>query len=244
MNTILIVLGAAAFMFVLECLRPGSRLPQVPTWWLRVILLNSLQAVIVLLAGLSWDRWLLAYRPWSWQTHDVIVPALVGYIAITFVYYWWHRARHESDYLWRHCHQIHHSPARLEVVTSFYKHPLEITLNGLLTSVVLYCLVGLSPPAAAITLTLAGLAELFYHWNVRTPYWLGFFIQRPESHRVHHQRNRHRANYSDLPLWDILFGTFHNPKQSPAEVGFANHAECQLLPMLLGRKVDHQVIKS
>ena len=55
---------------------------------------------------------------------------------------------------------------------------------------------------------LTGIAELFYHWNVRTPHWLGYFVQRPESHCVHHQRGRHRNNYSDLPLWDIAFGTF------------------------------------
>ena len=52
--------------------------------------------------------------------------AIVGYLAITFVYYWWHRWRHESPFLWRWFHQVHHSPQRIEIITSFYKHPLEI----------------------------------------------------------------------------------------------------------------------
>jgi hypothetical protein len=30
--------------------------------------------------------------------------------------YWWHRARHDLNFLWRVCHQIHHSPARIEFI--------------------------------------------------------------------------------------------------------------------------------
>jgi hypothetical protein len=45
----------------------------------------------------------------------------MAYFVATFVFYWWHRWRHESAVLWRGFHQIHHSPQRLEVITSFYK---------------------------------------------------------------------------------------------------------------------------
>lgn len=40
-----------------------------------------------------------------------------------------------------------------------------------------------------MTIALTGIAELIYHWNINTPYWLGFIFQRPESHRIHHQEN-------------------------------------------------------
>ncbi len=50
--------------------------------------------------------------------------------------------------------------------------------------------------------------------NIRTPQWLGYIVQRPESHSVHHGRGVHHYNYSDLPLFDILFGTFRNPRNS------------------------------
>jgi sterol desaturase/sphingolipid hydroxylase (fatty acid hydroxylase superfamily) len=151
------------------------------------------------------------------------------------VYYWWHRARHESELLWRWLHQVHHSPARIEVLTSFYKHPFELLLNGVLSSVVLHVLAGLTPATASIVVAITGIAELIYHWNVRTPYWLGFVFQRPESHRRHHERGLHRNNYSDLPLWDMLFGTFDNPRATPATCGFGDAAENQLLRMLTGR---------
>jgi len=35
---------------------------------------------------------------------------VIGYLVSTFVFYWWHRWRHEVDWLWRGFHQIHHSP--------------------------------------------------------------------------------------------------------------------------------------
>jgi sterol desaturase/sphingolipid hydroxylase (fatty acid hydroxylase superfamily) len=67
---------------------------------------------------------------------------------------------------------------------------------------------------------------------VRTPRWIGWFFVRPEAHAVHHQRDVHAFNYSDLPLWDILFGTFKNPATFDGEVGFAQPAP--MLKMLAG----------
>ncbi|GAB4356476.1 MAG: hypothetical protein OHK0021_00790 [Bryobacter sp.] len=163
--------------------------------------------------------------------------ALVGYIVITFVYYWWHRWRHEVPILWRWLHQVHHSPQRIEVITSFYKHPLEIFINSILSSAITYGIVGLGPEAAAQSVLLTGLAELVYHWNVRTPYWLGFIFQRPESHCVHHQEGLHTYNFSDLPLWDMMFGTFRNPRVWDSRCGFGEK-EHELAPMLVGRDVN------
>lgn len=234
MSTIFWVLLVAIAMIAIEYRRPGSPLPRVPGFYARAAALNLTQAAIAWLATVSWDRWLPGLGLWR-LTLPTVPAALIGYVLITFVYYWWHRARHEVPLLWRWLHQVHHSASRLEIATSFYKHPLEIAINGALSSALIYVVLGLDPAAAALAVTMTGLAELFYHWNVRTPYWLGFLIQRPESHRVHHQRGRHRMNYSDLPLWDMLFGTFHNPRVSPGRCGFSGERERQLGRMLLGR---------
>ena len=85
---------------------------------------------------------------------------------------------------------------------------------------------------------MTGLAELLYHWNVRTPYWLGFLIQRPESHCVHHQQGLHSFNYADLPLWDMLFGTLRNPRTWSASCGFEGQRECRVGEMLRGVEVQ------
>ena len=42
-------------------------------------------------------------------------PLLVGLLSFfitSFVFYWWHRATHASDLLWRVFHQLHHSARR------------------------------------------------------------------------------------------------------------------------------------
>jgi len=236
MFIVVLVGTAAVVMFIVERIGPGRSFPRVRGWWPRAIALNGCQVGATYLAGVAWDDWMVAHRPWSLDALGTELGALIGYLVITFIYYWWHRWRHEVGFLWRWVHQVHHSPQRIEVITSFYKHPVELLVNGVLSSAIVYLLVGLSPEAAAIAILVTGLAELVYHWNVRTPYWLGFVFQRPESHCVHHKTDHHAQNYGDLPLWDMLFGTFHNPREWDATCGFGE-AEHALGPMLLGRDV-------
>ena len=57
-------------------------------------------------------------------------------------------------------------------------------------------------------------AEFFYHWNVRTPRWLGPVFQRPESHRVHHKRGYHTNNFSRPPGIRHHVGTL---RESPGD---------------------------
>lgn len=232
MNVTLVVATTAVVMMIVEALRPGRRWPQVRGWWLRALALNGVQVGSVFMAGATYDLWMADARvPRGWSTP---AGAAIGYLALTFVYYWWHRARHLSPWLWRVFHQVHHSPQRIEIITSFYKHPLEIVVNGLLSSAILYLGLGLTPEAAAGAVALSGLGELVYHWNVRTPYWMGFVFQRPESHCVHHQEGVHSSNYSDLPLWDMMFGTFRNPRGFDARCGLGPQGEHRLAEMLRG----------
>ena len=233
----LIVLTVAVVMIAIELFVPGRSWPKVANWWVRAVLLNAVQVGSVFLAGVAWNRWMAGRSLWDAQSLGTSGGAVVGYLVITFIYYWWHRIRHRSDFLWRWFHQVHHSPQRIEIITSFYKHPFEIIMNGMLSSLILYCLVGVTAEAASAAVLVTGLAELFYHWNVKTPYILGFFFQRPESHCVHHQEDLHRYNYADLPLWDMMFGTFYNPRSFENRCGFGQKRERQLGQMLLGRDV-------
>lgn len=228
----LLILVAASF-FVLERVWPAAELPTVKGWWGRVALLNVAQAGIVILAGFTWDMWFagVSLLDASARVGDV-AAALMTYLVSCVIFYWWHRVRHESDFFWRLCHQLHHSPRRIELVTSFYKHPVEITINSLLTSGIVYLVMGCSPRAAAIYTVIIAVAEYFYHWNIRTPRWLGWIIQRPESHRVHHQRARHTNNYADLPIIDWAFATLENPTERVAKCGFDPVREGKFAEML------------
>jgi sterol desaturase/sphingolipid hydroxylase (fatty acid hydroxylase superfamily) len=235
MGTLTTVLLIAGPMFLIEWRWPGRRWPERRRWLARAVAFNVVQVLIVVVAGLTWNRWLAGQSFWTVADLGVTAGAAIGYLVITFVYYWWHRARHEIPFLWRWLHQVHHSPQRLELLTSFYKHPFEIAINGMLSSVILFVLVGATPAQAGLAIVLTGATELFYHWNIKTPYWLGWFIQRPESHCVHHARGTHTHNFSDLPLWDMLFGTFLNPRREDFKCGFGGDKEMRLWALLLGR---------
>ncbi len=232
----IVIILIALIMICFEKSRPGRSWPQVSLWWLRAGFLNGLQAGTVFLAGLSWDRWMIERHHGALAGLSSFWGGIAGYLVITFVFYWWHRLRHSSDFLWRWFHQMHHSPQRLEIITAFYKHPFELVADSILCSAILYIGLGLSPAAAANAVLLSGLAELFYHWNIKTPYWLGFIFQRPESHCVHHQDGVHAYNYADLPLWDMLFGTFRNPRQWNEKCGLGEN-EHRFAEILAGRDV-------
>jgi len=234
----LIIFGVAAGCTLAERLWPAMKLPRVNAWWGRVILINSVQLAIVFLAGQLWDRW-MAHMSLFHVSHycNDLAAAALAYFVSTFVYYWWHRFRHESQLFWRLCHQLHHSARRIEIVTSFYKHPVEIFLNSILSSAIVYVLLGCNIQAAAYYTVFTALAEFFYHWNIKTPRWLGFLLQRPESHRVHHQFRHHTNNFADLPMWDMLFGTFVNPHRFVGRCGFDDWREDRLEDMIAFRDV-------
>ena len=233
-----LVLGIFTVCFLLERVFPGWALPRVKTWWLRVVLANAIQLGVVVLAGLTWEKWLSHFSVFQLSANvSPMVGGLIAYFIATFIFYWWHRWRHEYDFLWIGFHQIHHSPQRLEVITSFYKHPGEMIINSIIGSLLVYCLLGLSLEAGAIYTFCTAVAEFFYHANMRTPRWVGFFFQRPEMHRIHHQYGRHKNNYGDITWWDMLFGTYENPKEWIYRCGFDDEKEQAVLTMLIYRDV-------
>jgi len=233
-----VIFAVFAFCFVLERVAPGWRLPVVRTWPLRVLAINAVQLLVVVVAGMTWERWLSAVSLFRLSEHvSPAVGGLIAYFIATFVFYWWHRWRHEHDLLWRGFHQIHHSPQRLEVITSFYKHPGEMIVNSIVGSLLVYALLGLSAEAGGWYTLCTALGEFFYHTNVRTPRWVGYVFQRPEMHRIHHQYALHRNNYGDITWWDMLFGTYENPPQWDDRCGFDDAREQQLLEMLKYRDV-------
>lgn len=237
-----IVLICFCFCFILERFFVGWRLPSVRTWPIRVLGINAIQILVVVLAGFTWENWLSHFSLLHLsQSLNPVAGGLVAYFIATFVFYWWHRLRHESDYLWLHFHQIHHSPQRLEVITSFYKHPIEMIVNSVIGSVLVYVVLGLNSEAGAIYTLATALGEFFYHTNVKTPRWVGYFFQRPEMHRIHHKYGAHKNNYGDIVWWDMIFGTYENPKEFTDTCGFDDEKEQQLGAMLLFQDV-HKII--
>ena len=113
--------------------------------------------------------------------------------------------------------------------------PMDVVGFTFLSSLSLTVFVGLSAQAVTYFLYVTMFLAIFQHTNIRTPQWLGYIVQRPESHSIHHARGIHHYNYSDLPLFDILFGTFRNPKDFAPEAGFYHGASAKL-PQILAFK--------
>lgn len=222
------------FVFlVAEKLWPARRFPPRRGWqWIGIgflLILGTLGTVVPLLLPLEW----MAANRWMDGTGlGVAGGAAVGYLGLSALLYAYHRTVHNVGFLWRGLHQLHHSPQRVDMAGSVLFHPLEMVAQVLLQLFVTVIALGLDPLAAALTGYVAAFYGMFQHWNVRTPRWLGYLIQRPEAHCVHHRQGVHYYNYGDLPLWDILLGTFRNPREFNGECGFAAPADRRLGAML------------
>ena len=147
-----------------------------------------------------------------------------------------HRLRHKNGF-WVVFHQIHHSASRIEILTSFYKHPIEILTNSFITAVILFPILGVSLMASFWYNMFAATGEYFYHANIKTPKWLRYFIQTPELHSIHHQYDVHKFNFSDLPIWDRIFGTYKDTTEFTDRCGFPEGAEQKLGKMLIFKDV-------
>ncbi|HMV69935.1 MAG TPA: sterol desaturase family protein, partial [Myxococcota bacterium] len=218
---------------LLEAAAPGREFPQIPLWRAKgVAAVVVLMTINALLPSLLPPDWLAAVRLVDGRRLGVIGGGVVGYLVVSLGNMLVHRSCHRYDWLWRHVHQLHHAPERVDMSGAAWTHPLEVVIMVLVFLGVVSAL-GLDPVAAALTGYIGAFFSMFQHLNVRTPAWLGYVIERPESHMVHHAREVHALNYSDLPLWDMLFGTFRNPARFEGDVGFGAPASARLGAMLL-----------
>jgi sterol desaturase/sphingolipid hydroxylase (fatty acid hydroxylase superfamily) len=139
---------------------------------------------------------------------------------------------------------MHHSAESLDAFGAYYLHPLDAAMFTTIGSLLFFPLLVVTTESGVIGTLFLTFNAMFQHANIKTPQWLGYFIQRPEMHAVHHARGIHRYNYADLPLWDMVFGTFLNPKTvTKLATGFYNGASARISAMLIGRDVSKPVIE-
>ena len=221
----------------LELLVRGREFPHVARWKLRGVGFLLLYLALSTYAPLFWDGWLGEHRLFAADTLPLPAQIFAGFLALELGVYVWHRTMHNTPFLWRWLHQMHHSAERVDVWGALYFHPFDTLGFTFVGSLALVLGFGVSAEAAIVINMLALFFGLFQHTNVRTPHWLGYIIQRPESHSAHHERGVHARNYSDLPFWDIVFGTFHNPREFTGQVGFYEGGSSKLGAMLIGRNI-------
>lgn len=232
------VLALYGALMLWEAIAPGRDLPKQKGWVPRA--LGSFVAYFYLASYLPlfWDGHLAEYQLFDLSGLGMFAGAAVGLLVYEGLLYAWHRTMHRTDWLWRSFHQMHHSAERIDTLGAFYFSPLDAAGFTLVGSLSLSLAVGLNPQAVTIFLFVTMFLGIFQHTNIKTPHWLGYVIQRPESHTLHHGRGLHRYNYSDLPIFDILFGTFKNSRGYETETGFYDGASARILEMLMFRDVS------
>lgn len=216
-----------------ETLRPARRWPQIRFWRLIgaafFLVMGGIVTTSPLLLPASWiARHRLVDLAWL----GIAGGFVAGYLGLTFVFYWFHRAEHAFDPLWRGLHQLHHAPQRVDLSGFAFTHPAEMLATALITAVLTTLVFGIDPRAAALVGYVHASASMVQHLNTPTPRWLSIVFQRPEAHGLHHERNIHHRNFADLPLWDMIFGTYANPSRFDGEVGFEASASRRIGAML------------
>jgi len=226
------------FFLVTERLFPRRQYPPMRFWTLIGLGCFIMTAAIGTVLPLLLPASLTAHHLFDASRLGIVAGVLLAYPLTALGSALLHRSFHEFHPLWLLGHQLHHSPRRLDIPGSVYFHPFDLALQTAPTTIVSVFLLGLDPVAAATVGYVSAFYSLFQHWNVRTPRWLGYLIQRPESHGLHHELGVHGRNYSDFPLWDMLMGTFVNPETFDGDVGFEGNAPDRVGAMLLFRDVN------
>lgn len=221
----------------LDLVHRARRYDATRHWRLRALLISAAAYGAALVTGRLWFQVLPGTTLVDGAVLGTWGGAVVGVLVYEFGHYWYHRAAHAWDWLWRLGHQMHHSAESLDAFGAFYQHPLDAALFTTVAVIVFVPVLGLTPEAAAIASAFLYFNAAFQHANLRTPRWLGVLLQRPESHAVHHAQGVHHYNFADLPLWDMVFGTFVNPARADVPVGFWKGASAEVGAMLAFQEV-------
>jgi sterol desaturase/sphingolipid hydroxylase (fatty acid hydroxylase superfamily) len=234
----LIFIGLFVGLCILDTFYHPRPFPQVRYWRVKGVVFFVIGFLLNFYSPYVWDAYFGAHRLIDATRLPLPVAVIVGLFIYEFGVYVWHRAGHKFQWLWRWNHQIHHSAERIDIYGAYYFHPLDILAFAFLGSFFLVLVFGVSPDAAAIIGFITNLLAVLQHSNIKTPTWLGWFVMRPEAHNEHHQRGVHYRNFGDIPHWDMIFGTYHNPPQWQEEAGFYDGASARLADMFMGRDVS------
>ena len=125
-----------------------------------------------------------------------------------FFFYLLHRIMHESKYIYKKIHKIHHRanvPIPLEYI---YVHPLE-WMSGMIGPFLgMYFIGGIAFESYCIYLIIRNLHEIHIHSGIKTSifYKILPIYGSNEHHDIHHAKRD--GNYaSTFIIWDLIFRT-------------------------------------
>ena len=137
--------------------------------------------------------------------------------------YWAHRLSHKIDFLWRF-HKVHHSAESLDWLAAYREHPLDNIYTRVIENLP-FLVLGVSLDTIASFVLFRGLWGNFIHSNSKFSMGpLKYILGSPRLHHWHHDIEKNGSvNFANLmPIMDVLFGTFHDPKSFPEKYGIKN----------------------
>lgn len=239
----MIVIGIFLVLMIAEALFPGRALPRIKYWKLKGITSFIVYFFLSSYLPILWNDTLARFQLLDMSFLGDFGGAIVALLVYEFGVYIWHRSMHNSNLLWRVFHQMHHSAERVDGYGAFFFSPMDMLGFTFLTSLALVVAGGFTTQATIYAMYGATFLAVIQHVNIRTPQWMGYIFQRPESHSLHHAKGVHAFNYSDLPLFDMILGTFRNPKDFAAETGFYTGASNRIGDMILFKDVNQVATK-
>jgi sterol desaturase/sphingolipid hydroxylase (fatty acid hydroxylase superfamily) len=170
----------------------------------------------------------------SLADQPILLQAAIILLITDVVQYWGHRLFHRHPF-WRF-HSIHHAPSQVDWLTSVRMHPVNFILYSTLINV-LISLAGFDPRALIALLPFNTFFGFLVHANLNWTFGpFRYVLASPVFHRWHHTHADQGGDKNfapTFPFLDLLFGTFHMPKDRlPSVFGIT---DCTVPGHLLGQ---------
>lgn len=150
-------------------------------------------------------------------THYPLAAWILVFIAQDFCFYWLHRSEHYSRILWA-VHSNHHSSEKYNFTVALRSSVMQPLYRFLFYIPVAF--LGFDGLTIMFMYAVNQFYQFFLHTEVigKLPRWYEAVFVTPSHHRVHHASN---IRYLDknmgqvLIIWDKMFGTFEEEKETP-----------------------------
>jgi sterol desaturase/sphingolipid hydroxylase (fatty acid hydroxylase superfamily) len=205
------------------------------------VLYNVQSGIIVLVTQFFLQTFFLAGLYPSIYEHRVytfsngVSTLVIGFFLYTFLQYVSHYLSHKVRLFW--CfHEVHHSATQMNSSTGLRNSIFDIMSTDALYLFIPF--VGIPPIVFLINYALAKIWGNFIHINediVSRISWLRWFVVDPETHHLHHAKNKVYLdkNFCEVtPLYDKLFGTYVEQSEVP-KYGSLHHEPANFLDIHL-----------
>lgn len=186
--------------------------------------------------------WLAEYH-WIVSTRELIMSApfwllvLLYIVLVDLLDYGMHRLLH-TPWFW-HQHAWHHAPKVIYWISGLRTSPGQIVIR-IIPSTIFAAFISFEQfiNLGIFFLVFFTLSQHFIHSNRRIPYekYIELIFVTPRYHMVHHsvEQKFSDTNFSQIFVWDRLFGTFTDPDLVPENTPSGLNYENTNLRLLFG----------